>query len=54
MNVIKEDIESQQVFNFWDVIQINTLEFWDFSLPTVFEETVENFRSLLLQFFVTV
>ena len=52
-NGIKEDIELQQVFNFWNVIQMNTLDFWNVSFLTVIEEKVEFFRSLLLQFFVT-
>ena len=48
-----EDIEFQQVFKFWNVIQLNTLEFWDVSFLAVFEENVEKFWSLLLQFFVS-
>ena len=53
VNVIKEDIELQQVFNFWNAIQMNTLEFWNVSIRTVIEEKVEIFRSLLLQCFGT-
>ena len=52
INAIKEDIELQQVFNFWNVIQTNTLELLNVSILTVIEEKVENFRSLLLQFLV--
>ena len=54
INVIKEDIELQQVFNFWTVIQMNTLDFWNVSFLTVSEEKVENSRSLLLWFFIAV
>ena len=53
INVIKADIEFQQVFNFWNVIQMNTLEFRNVFFLTVFEEKFETFRSLFLQFFGT-
>ena len=54
INVLKEDIELQHVFNFWNFIQMNTLKFWNVSFLTVMKEKFENFRSLLLlQFFVT-
>ena len=53
IKVIKEDIKLQPVFNFRNVIQMNTLEFWNVSILTVIEEKFENLRSLLLQFFVT-
>ena len=51
INVIKEDFELQQVFNFWNVIRMNTLNFWNVSFLTVIEEKVENFRSLILRCF---
>ena len=53
INFIKEDIKLQQVFNFWNVIQMNTLEFRNVFFFTVIGENIENFRSVLLQFFVT-
>ena len=53
INVIKDDIELQQVVNVWNIVQINTLEFLNVFLLTVIEEKFENFRSLLLQHFGT-
>ena len=43
---MREDSDLQQVFNFWNVFQMNNLQFRDVSFLTVFEEKVENFWSL--------
>ena len=45
---MREDSDLQQVFNFWNVFQMNNLQFRDVSFLTVFEEKVENFWSLPL------
>ena len=45
---MREPSDLQQFFNFWNVFQMNNLEFWDVSFLSVFEEKVESFRSPLL------